>query len=110
MAPMRSGSAQRSVQHYQRMTCGSGRGRRAPNWSYGRDMTTQIPTTETEWRARLNPEEFRVPRPAGTEAPWTGEYVSTRTPGMYHCPACGAEVVATGPKVAIPRGWPALSD
>src|SRR5205814_1100147 len=72
--------------------------------------TTQIPTTEAEWRVRLNPEEFRVLRQAGTEAPWTGEYVSTRTPGMYHCRACGAELFASDTKFDSHCGWPSLYD
>ena len=73
-------------------------------------MTTQIPTTEAEWRVRLNPEEFRVLRQAGTEAPWTGEYVSTRTPGMYHCRACGAELFASDTKFDSHCGWPSFYD
>ena len=48
-----------------------------------------LPTTEDEWRVRLTPAEFRVLRQAGTEPAWTGEYVDTKTQGMYECRACG---------------------
>ena len=45
--------------------------------------------TEAQWREKLSPEEFRVLREAGTEAPGVGEYTNTTTEGVYRCRACG---------------------
>ena len=73
-------------------------------------MENELPKTEDEWRVRLSPEEFRVLRQAGTEAPWTGEYVSTKTPGMYHCRACGAELFSSDAKFESNCGWPSFDD
>src|SRR4051794_36983103 len=67
-----------------------------------------LPSTEDEWRVRLNPEEVRVLRPARTEAPRTGEDVSTKTPGVSHCRACGAELFASGTKFDSHCGWPSF--
>jgi peptide-methionine (R)-S-oxide reductase len=69
---------------------------------------TELPATEDEWKVRLSPAEYRVLRQAGTEPAFTGEYVRTKTPGRYHCRACGAELFDSGTKFDSRSGWPSF--
>lgn len=69
-----------------------------------------IQKTEEEWKKELTPEEYRVLRKAGTEAPYQGEFVDNHESGMYKCKACGAELFSSDAKFDSGTGWPSFTD
>jgi peptide-methionine (R)-S-oxide reductase len=71
---------------------------------------TKVVKTEAEWQAQLDPEQYRVLRQKGTEAPFSGEYDHVFEPGTYHCAGCGAELFGSDAKYDSGCGWPAFSE
>jgi peptide-methionine (R)-S-oxide reductase len=70
---------------------------------------TKVQKTEAEWRAELSPEQYRVLREKGTEAPYSGEYDHVFESGTYRCAGCGAELFRSEEKYDSGCGWPAFS-
>jgi peptide-methionine (R)-S-oxide reductase len=76
-------------------------------------MSSTEPTvtkSEQEWRDHLTPEQYEVLRRAGTEAPFTGEYVYNKESGDYRCAACGAKLFSAETKFDSGTGWPSFTE
>lgn len=62
-----------------------------------------------QWRTELDPETYRITREAGTEAPFSGEYFATKTPGLYLCKCCGEPLFESKAKYDSGCGWPSFT-
>ena len=71
-------------------------------------MTYPVTKADEEWREQLSREEYAVLRQDGTERPWSGEYVETKTEGVYRCRACAAELFRSTEKFDSHCGWPSF--
>jgi len=70
----------------------------------------KISKTDQEWREQLTEEQYRVLRQAGTERPFTGQYVDSEEEGIYTCAACGNNLFSSGTKFHSGSGWPSFWD
>ena len=70
----------------------------------------KLPASEQEWRERLTPAQFEVLRRAGTEPPFTGEYVYNKDSGDYRCAGCGAVLFSADTKFDSGTGWPSFTE
>ena len=65
---------------------------------------------EEDWKKALNPEQYKIMREKGTEAPFSGKYANEHSKGMYKCVACGAELFSSDAKFDSGTGWPSFSE
>lgn len=61
--------------------------------------------SEQEWRDRLTVESYIITREAGTEPPFSGEYVFETRHGRYLCVCCGHLLFESSGKFYSHCGW-----
>ena len=65
--------------------------------------------SDAEWREKLTPEQYRVLREGGTEAPWSGELLNVKDKGAFRCAACGEPLFGSETKYDSGSGWPSFT-
>jgi peptide-methionine (R)-S-oxide reductase len=75
-------------------------------------MATQF--SDEELKKKLTPEQYRILRENGTEAPFSGKYLNHNEKGMYTCAVCGQELFKSDDKYDSKTpgliGWPSFAN
>jgi peptide-methionine (R)-S-oxide reductase len=70
-------------------------------------MTT-IPIDEEALKNKLTPEQYKILREKGTEAPFSSPLLNEHGKGMFTCAVCGNELFASDAKFDSHTGWPSF--
>ena len=66
---------------------------------------SEVTKTDAEWAAHLSPQQYRVLRRHGIEAPFSGPAVQLFPDGMYRCGGCGATLFRADTAFDPGTGW-----
>jgi peptide-methionine (R)-S-oxide reductase len=70
----------------------------------------KVEKSEQQWREELTPAQYDVLRKAGTEPPFSGDYVYNKAAGEYRCAACSAVLFTADTKFDSGTGWPSFTE
>ena len=75
-------------------------------------MEKSYPVThsDAEWRRLLTPEQYRVMRAHGTEAPGSCALLQEKRPGKFSCVGCGKPLFESKLKFESGTGWPSFNE
>ena len=66
--------------------------------------------SEQKWKEELTAEQFEICINKGTEPPYSGKYLNTKTKGTYKCICCGNPLFGSDTKFDSGSGWPSFFD
>ncbi len=69
----------------------------------------RVEKTDEEWKKLLTPEQFRITRKKGTEAPHSGALCSIYDAGKYNCICCDTPLFDSTIKFDSGTGWPSFT-
>lgn len=69
----------------------------------------RIEKSDKDWQTQLTPEQFRITRQKGTEAPHSGALCSAFDAGKYSCVCCGTPLFDSTIKFNSSSGWPSFT-
>ena len=61
-----------------------------------------------DWKKKLTPEQYKILREKGTEAPFSGKLLHEKGDGVYRCAACGNPLFSSDAKFDSGTGWPSF--
>ena len=73
-------------------------------------MPVKKTLSDQHWGKKLTPEQYDICINKGTEPPFSGEYLNTKSTGTYHCLCCGNALFHSKKKFDSGTGWPSFWD
>jgi methionine-R-sulfoxide reductase len=71
-------------------------------------LLDKVEKPDAEWQRLLTPEQYRIARGKGTEAPFCGTLLDNKKRGVYSCLCCGLPLLSSSAKFSSGTGWPSF--
>lgn len=68
----------------------------------------KIVKTDAEWKQILTPEQYKVARQGGTEAPYSSPLNDIKKKGVFACVCCSLPLFSSETKFESGTGWPSF--